>query len=105
MATLYSLHLSTHKPSFGKPCVHAVPSPGITGNLCPERGAVVVPDRQAVRHALPHYYRAAFDRAGAWWFDRHDSFKPAHVTLRNTRGRYLTTVYAIPYTFNPATGA
>lgn len=103
MATLYSLHFGRHPKGFGKPCVKAVRAK-LAGNLCPETGEIVRPDTQAVREALPHYYRAAFDRAIGFWFRSvpgGDCFKPAYVTLRNSRGKYLNTLYAIPYSFTP----
>lgn len=101
MTTLYTLQLSTHKKGFGKPSVHCVPSQGMLGNLCPETRAIVKPDSDAVREALPHYYRKAFDRANnAWWFTQGEVFKPIYMTLNDSRGHRLNTLYAIPYTFN-----
>lgn len=47
----------------------------------------------SVRAILPHYWRKALDRAGAFWFPDDES-SPAYLVLRDTRGRYLSTIYA-----------
>lgn len=86
MTTLYALHLSTSKPGMVKG-----PVKGET------LGLVETPHRASVRECLPHYYRKALDRAGAFWRSKHDDTKPQYVTLYNARGRYLNTLYAIPY--------
>jgi hypothetical protein len=52
------------------------------------------PDRAAVRALLPAAWRAAFDRSGAFWFDKSDPTRPAYLHLRDTRGRRRTTIYA-----------
>lgn len=99
MATLYSIHLSKPIKGFGKPSVHSKPAM-IAGHTCQETGEIVSPDVQAVREALPHYYRKAFDRTGGtFWFNKNER-EAAYLTLHDARGRYLNTVYAIPYTFN-----
>ena len=64
----------------------------------------VEPDYAAVRECLPHYWRKAWDRRGGVWFTDEagregDVRKPAHVTLKTRRGRYLTTLYLQPYRF------
>jgi len=86
MTTLYALHLSTHKTGMVKGPVN--------GETI---GISEMPERAAVRECLPHFYRKAFDRAGSFWQNKHDVTKPQHVTLHNSRGKYLNTVYAIPY--------
>lgn len=68
---------------------------------------LVEPDYAAVRDCLPHRWRAAWDRRGGVWFTQEngradDVRSPAHVTLSDARGRYLTTIYLQPYRFNPA---
>ena len=90
----YALHLSSHIESFGKPFI-----PAVRANLCghlDERGELVAPDMAAVRAALPYRYRAAFDRAGCFWFNRRDGEKPAYLELRSARGAWLNVIYAIP---------
>jgi hypothetical protein len=101
MTLLYSLHLSRHPKGFGKPSVYPrVKHEGIHGHTDPATGELVVPNFAEVREALPHYYRAAFDRTGAqYWFDANKPLVPCHLTLRNSRGKYLNTLYAIPYNF------
>lgn len=102
MPTLYNLALSTHKKGFGKPCVRATADfLGVAGHFCAETCDIVRPDMAAIRECLPHYYRAAFDRAGSFWFPR-DGNAAAYMTLRDSRGKYLNTLYATPYTFKPA---
>jgi hypothetical protein len=92
---VYVLHLSKSRNGFGKPTVPAIRS-AHTGHYIAETGTTVKPDSAAIRAALPHYYRKAFDRAcGAIWFDKHDDNKPAYITLRDARGRYLNTVYCL----------
>ena len=100
MPTLYSLALSRQVKGFGKPCVRAVPAV-ICGHLCPETKEIVRPDAGAVREALPHYWRKAFDRtAGCFWFPDIGN-APARITLYDSRGRFLSAVWAAPYSFNP----
>lgn len=115
MPTLYSMHLSRHVDGFGKPSVPAVIAPALSGHYGEDERDIVQPDRAAIREALPHYYRKAFDRAGSFWFPKDTitfdrSVSPwvskgskaaAYVALYSTRGRWLNTVYAIPYSFNP----
>jgi hypothetical protein len=64
------------------------------------------PDYAAIRQALPHYHRKAFDRAGGWWFPLTMRQAISHciivdnacsLTLTDRRGRLLGTIYAIPY--------
>jgi hypothetical protein len=97
MSTLYSLHLSRHVPGMVKGPVksHSLGLfDGLIGDL-DDSGNLVTPDASSVRECLPHYYRKAFDRAnksqirgecGVFW------------TLRSAKGKYLNTVYALPYT-------
>lgn len=89
MATLYTMLLSTHKPGMVKGPVKAVMG-----------GLREWPDMAAARECLPHYYRKAFDRAGTFWADKSDDKRPLYMTLRDTRGKYLNTLYAQPYEFN-----
>jgi plasmid stabilization system protein ParE len=53
------------------------------------------PDMGAVRDGLPHNLRKAFDRAGAFWFDKHDVTKPGIMRLYALRdSRHLATLTA-----------
>ena len=109
MILLYSIHLGRHIKGFGKPAVKSVRAT-IAGHLDPETGEIVRPDMDAIRDCLPHYYRKAFDRTGkAMWFPKepgaaHPSGS-AYVALRDSRGRYLNTIYAIPCQFNAGAAA
>lgn len=57
---------------------------------------------------IPHRWRKAWERAGrAFWYDKHGGINPdtgrlmgtvPHVTLLDYRGKFLTTLYAIPST-------
>ena len=64
------------------------------------------PDYAAIRQALPHYHRKAFDRAQGWWFPLTmraavgyaiNGDNQCSLTLSDRRGRLLGTIYAIPY--------
>lgn len=52
------------------------------------------PDDVAVRAALPHQLRKAFDRSGSWWRDVNNSERPRSRTLYSVRGSTLGTLYA-----------
>lgn len=56
----------------------------------------MTPDRDAIRAALPHYWRKAFDRATMW--HTADSLK-ANCTLHDVRGRVLASIYCDGYEF------
>ena len=101
--TLFALHLSTHKDGMSKGSVKAVPAPGAVGHLCKVKETLVQPDREAVRACLPHYYRKAFDRQGGhFWYVKHGEGAP-HLTLRDSKGKWLNVLYAIPYVYDPNT--
>lgn len=53
-----------------------------------------IPDKAAIRAALPGNLRKAFDRAQGFWFDKHDHEKPGSMTLYTTRGKLIGTLYA-----------
>lgn len=94
MAFLFELHLSKPRKGFGKPCVMAVKAV-YAGFLAD--GDIVCPDHEAVRQAMPSYYRKALDRAGKFWFPADGDM--AHLTLLDRRGRYLNTLYATLYEY------
>lgn len=56
----------------------------------------MTPDRDAIRAALPHYWRKAFDRATVW--HTADSLR-ANCTLYDVRGRVLASIYCDGYEF------
>ena len=71
-----------------------------------DNGKHLVPDYAAIRAAIPHYHRKAFDRAGNWWFPVTlrsalsgiiDQKNAASLTLTDSKGRLLGTLYATPY--------
>ena len=75
--------------------IPAIPAPGMIGHIGPH--GLVVPCPDAVRAALPARHRPAFDRReGDFWFDRDRNNGPAALTLRDRRGRELTTIYCQP---------
>lgn len=99
MALLFDLMLSNHKKGFGKPCVAATEA-AVYGVY--RDGVPYAPDAQAVRDALPHYYRKAYDRAGGtFWWSKHGDNDSAYLTLNDRRGKWLNTLYAVPRDFNP----
>ena len=90
----FTLLLSNHIASFGKPRVPAVDTGGMVGHYVD--GKCLTPDAAAVRAALPYRYRKAFDRAGGcFWFNAHDNWAPSCLRLIGSRGQWLNTVYAI----------
>lgn len=105
MAVLFSVHTGAKRCG----SVHGVASRTGRGVYDPATDSCLIADAAAVRECLPHYWRKAFDRAclrGGFWYDqasemrdgRHHGATP-FLTLRDTRGVFLATVYAIPYEF------
>lgn len=95
MTMLYELRLSGRNVG----TVKATPDfLGISGHLNTETGEICRPDMAAVRECLPHYYRKAFDREGAFWYpSTGDTNLLASMTLRSSRGHTMATLYASPY--------
>jgi hypothetical protein len=101
MPTLYTIHLSKHTRGMVKGPVKAIPAV-YAGHLCKDTNYIVKPDPEAIRECLPAYYRKAFDRTGgSFWFSSRGNNCPASLELRGSRGQYLNTIYAQPYTFSP----
>lgn len=105
MTLLFSLHLSSNKKGFGKPSVRGEPS-ALIGVWDSKQRKLVKPCAESVRAALPHYYRKAFDRSGGnFWFNKHalgikqEKASAPYLHLRDSRGRWINTIYAIPYDF------
>lgn len=72
-------------------------------------GKHLIPDYAAIRDAIPHYHRKAFDRAGPWFFPLTlhsalsgilDPMNAASLYLSDARGNPLGTLYATPYLFD-----
>lgn len=108
MTWLYEISASRKISGFGRPTVKAIPAIGITGHSVTlgegEGAGLVTPDLSAIRDALPHQYRKAFDRAGRFWFqvgaDGAQTLE-CYLTLRDSRGRHLNTIWARLYDFQP----
>lgn len=101
MTMLYSIHLGRSTQGATKASVRTVRA-DLAGHLSEETGELIKPDPQAVADALPWYYRRAFERARQAFAFYSDDRGPATCTLYSARGRYLNTIYAIPYSFKPA---
>jgi hypothetical protein len=97
MPTLYTLSLSYPARGFVSGPVRAIPAT-YAGNWREEEKDIMQPDPAAVRECLPHYYRAAFDRSGGFWFP--DNGVP-YLDLVGCRGTRINTLYACPYSFKP----
>lgn len=67
-----------------------VPAPGMTGVL--HEGKLVVADRAAIRSALPHQWRKAFDRSQLWWSNEAPR---ASATLYGSRDEVLARLYIV----------
>jgi hypothetical protein len=64
-----------------------------------EARLVCVPSNPDIRDGLPYRWRKAFDRSGGtFWFPKSGKAWPAapYCILRNARGGWLATLYAIP---------
>jgi len=103
METLWALHLSRHVRGMVKGPVKSVPAM-YAGHLCKATRDLVKPDSDAIASCLPANYRKAWARSGGnFWFTHTESDQNVHgrgavyITLRNARGRYMNTLYAIPY--------
>ena len=106
---LFSIHATPHPKGMGKPSVRAIPPGAICGLYDEQSDAVWRPDPDAVRAALPHQWRKAWDRSGGnFWYTRDARFlvggrttvgSMPYITLRNARGHHLATIYAIPYRY------
>ena len=75
--------------------VHAVKPTGfVTAQF--SDGANLAPDRDAIRDALPHYWRKAFDRAQLSRYSHRDGGpfdNEVFYTLYSANNRHLITVY------------
>ena len=84
-AVLFSLHLSRHIDGFGKPSVKSVLNE-----------KYLEPNKEDIKHCLPYYYKKAFDRKNTLIRYTDGSYS---ISLYTTKGKYMNTVYAIPYEF------
>lgn len=99
--TLWTLHLSRHVAGMVKGPVASLPSV-YAGRWSSAERDLVRPDPDAIRACLPYRYRAAWDRTGGslWHPDSHvTGWGASHVTLHDSRGKVLNTLYAVPYVF------
>jgi hypothetical protein len=96
MAILFELDVITsrYKAGFARGPVRGVPA-GLSGYYV--NGMPYAPDMDAVRECLPHRWRAAFDRAGQFWFDKHRNDAYATLTLRAKSGDSIGLLRARPY--------
>jgi hypothetical protein len=65
-------------------------APALAGVL--HDGDLVVADRAAIREALPHHWRKAFDRAQIWWSNEAPR---ASCTLYGSRDEVLARLYIV----------
>lgn len=103
MTLLFTLSLSRHVAGMVKGPAKAAEQ-GIVGYYIGYYvdGKPYAPDAAAVRACLPACYRKAFDRTnGKFWFPKPDDGGPGFLSLCTARGRYLNTIYAQPYHFDP----
>lgn len=102
MPLLWKLHLSRHVRGMVQGPVQSRPAM-LSGFLCQETGEIMRPDPASVAECLPSFYRLAYARTGGgFWHpkDNHDG-KIASLVLYSSKGKYLNTIYAFPYYFNP----
>ncbi len=87
---------SGHVPGMKKARIPAVEHNGFCG--VHRGGKLWIPDRDAIRAALPHKFRAAFDRDSKFmWYDNRGNDYPATVTLCYAKnGRAMVTLYLQP---------
>ena len=90
-------------------CVKAVENDDTFRAYHLDNGKQLTPDYTAIRAAIPHYHRKAFDRAGGWRFPLTlnsalsgitDAKNAASLTLNDSKGRLLGTLYATPYLYD-----
>lgn len=84
----------------------------LTGVYSEAESDIVTPDYAAIREALPHYWRAAWDRRVSFWYLKdaklyaNGAVYPPHgnhayTDLRNTRGKVIATIRAEAFLFSP----
>ena len=86
--------------------VYAVETKGTghAAHLNKETGKLCEPDANAVRDCMPYAWRAAWDRSAQSSFiytSEHggDKHRTCYRRLYRSNGKYLTTIYAMPYYF------
>lgn len=90
----YLLLWSGHMYGMRKARIPAIENPGICGHWRGDK--CFVPDRDALRTALPFRYRGMLDRALSFWFDKQRNNAPATIHLCDTRGKYCHTIVLQP---------
>lgn len=105
MVMLYTISSSKRNSTQVSGPVRAVPTMGSghAAHLNKETGELCEPDPDSVRDCLPHAWLKAWDRVAASSFTfvseppggtrHHSCYKPLH----DSKGRYLTTIYAAPF--------
>jgi|GEM_PF-2591796 len=79
--------------------VPSVKPQGIVGSPFPN-GDYLAPDREAIRAALPHYWRKAFDRSSLSQYSRQTcefGSEGVFYRLYSSLNRPLVTIYCEPY--------
>lgn len=106
MTVMFSIHTGTTLRKF---TVRGLPS--ATGVGAYWDGESYLPDLAALAEALPYNWRKAYARSGSFWFSKNakvgghgDQIGTGTMTLRDRRGEYITTLYAIPF-YNSALSA
>jgi hypothetical protein len=92
----YLLLWSGEKYGMKKARIPAIESRGFSGHWRGEK--LFNPDNGAIAKALPRRYRAAFNRAPIFWYDKARDDSPCHCTLYTTRGAPIVTIYLQPLT-------
>lgn len=104
MTMFYTITSGKRTAGLAKGPVRAVETAGAghAAHLNQETGKLCVPRDLSVRECLPHYWRKAWDRVAASSFTfiseigetrHHSCYKPLH----DSKGRYITTIYAAPF--------
>lgn len=78
-----------------------------------DEGRHLEPDYAAIREAIPHQWRKAYDKTPkAWWYPatlhsrltgQLDGRNACHRTLYGAKGRRIGTIIAIPYLYSRGT--
>lgn len=76
----------------GRAFVPAKAHGGIIGHWV--NGELFMPDKEALREALPYHWRKAYDRALGFWIDKDSG--SGHMALYSLRGAPIATLYINP---------
>lgn len=96
MALLYSIHLSSPVARFGKPSVHSVENTeGLAGHWYASKLRRV--SLEELKAVLPKRWHKALERAAVWYPNDGNIKQAATVRIVDAKGRWVNTVYCIPY--------